>query len=135
MYTVSISASVNIVINEEKLVALLVYDALRWFAKRCYRRVSTRRVSTRRVVTSSEFPYQLVAAVKVIQFDCNLGVKTDSLRIHCNTTAQLSGRNLCDVTRLAAMEHVRNEYSLLKSRTVTIVVILTAHLLTLSIII
>ena len=42
-------------------------------------------------------------------------LNTDSLRIQYSITAQLNGRNDCDVTRLVATEHVRNKYSLQKS--------------------
>ena len=39
----------------------------------------------------------------------------DSLCIQYSITAQLSGRNDSDVTRLVATEQVRNKYSLLRS--------------------
>ena len=67
------------------------------------------------LVVSRQILYRLIEAVKVIQTECKLGMKTDSLRNQYGITAQLSGRNGYDVTRLVATEHVRNKYPLLES--------------------
>ena len=52
-----------------------------------------------------------------------------------SNVTQRIGLNSGDVTRLVATEHIRNKYSLLKSRSVIIAVIHIANLLTLSILI
>ena len=50
-----------------------------------------------------------------------------------SVVAQRIGLNSSDVTRLVTTEHIRNNYSLLKSRFVIIAVIVIPNLLTLSI--
>ena len=53
------------------------------------------------------------SGTQVNQAERKLGLITASLRDYYNFTAQLSGRNTCDVTRLVATVHEQNKSSLL----------------------
>ena len=108
-----ILSSINLCIfysfrNEEKLVALLVYS-------------SFRRVATTRIWNSSVPLIVIVVCAQVV-------VNLESLRIHYSTAAWHSNSNVCDVTRLVATEHVRNNCSLRESKQLKVVMVLIASL-------
>ena len=86
-----ISLLVFVFRNEEKLVAPLVYSLFRRVATSMLRRISVYNTS----------------GSQVSQAECKWGVNTDSLRIEYSFTAQIGGRNDCNITKLVAMEHVQ----------------------------
>ena len=52
---------------------------------------------------------------QVSQAECKRGVSVDSLHIHHSITAQLSGRNDCDVTRRDGSDGTRQEQIFISS--------------------
>ena len=94
-----ISSLVVVFLTEEEIVALSVYSPLR--------RVATSMLQT--------IPAFTAGGSQISQTECKWAVKIDWLSIQYSVTAQHSGWNGCDVTKLVASEHLRNKYSLPES--------------------
>ena len=88
-----ISSLATVLRNEDKLAALKADSSFTRVAANLLRRI---------FVSSS-------SGSQIRQAELKRGMKRESLRIQYSTTAQLSGWNDCDVTRLGATKHARNE--------------------------